>query len=183
MKYIIIFIFIVLSISSKGQAPLKISLQASGLTCSMCNNSINKALYALSFIDHVESEIKDSYFHISLKKNQPYSFDEIKTAVEDAGFFVAKFYVYYEVNNLVVESDTHTIVDNNLMHFLHTKNSTLNGETKFQILNKGFVTDKEFKSNRKYTKMACYDTGITKSCCSKEPGMEGKRIFNVTVSQ
>lgn len=69
----------------------KVYLQASGLTCSMCSNSINKALKTLDFIDKVDADIKNYTFEISFKANSIVDFDKIKKKVEDAGFSVSDF--------------------------------------------------------------------------------------------
>lgn len=69
----------------------KVYLQASGLTCSMCSNSINKALKTLDFIDKVDADIKNYTFEISFKANSIVDFDKIKKKVEDAGFSVPDF--------------------------------------------------------------------------------------------
>jgi copper chaperone CopZ len=45
----------------------KVSIQASGLTCSMCSNAINKALKSIDYVDHVIANIKNSTFEIYFK--------------------------------------------------------------------------------------------------------------------
>ncbi|MES1224202.1 MAG: heavy-metal-associated domain-containing protein, partial [Bacteroidota bacterium] len=71
----------------------KATLQASGLTCAMCNNAINKALKGLAFVGTVKSDIKNASFDIVFKEGEAVDIDAIRAAVEDAGFFVAKLKV------------------------------------------------------------------------------------------
>lgn len=58
-KLVSVIITALLAISSQAQFP-KRSLQARGLTCAMCNNTVNKALQNVSFVESVQSDIKNS---------------------------------------------------------------------------------------------------------------------------
>src|SRR5258705_3262224 len=76
-----------ITVISKAQFS-RANLQATGLTCAMCNNAINKALQTKPFIQSVKSDIKNSAFSIVFKENADVDIDEIRKAVEDAGFGV-----------------------------------------------------------------------------------------------
>ena len=155
-----------------SQAQIKsVTIQASGLTCSMCSNSIFKALKTLGFVDKVEANIKNSSFNITFKKDTQIDFDKLKAKVEDAGFSVAKFTVIMNVEKLTISNDTHVNVGNDVFHFLNVKDKVLSGDQAIRILDKGFVSAKEFKKNSSLTKMACYKSGEE----------NGKRIFHVTI--
>ena len=52
-----------------------VNLQASGLTCSMCSNSINKALKSVDYVADVKANIKNSTFEISFKPNAKVDLD------------------------------------------------------------------------------------------------------------
>lgn len=158
-----------------------VNLQASGLTCSMCSNSINKALKSIDYVQGVVANIKNSSFEISFKPNAKVDFDQLKKKVEGAGFHVAKLTANIRFNNQPVEADTHVKVDGMVFHFLNIKNQVLNGEKTVQVLDKGYVSAKEFKKNEIYTKMECYKTGVTGSCCTKHGMTTGSRIFHVTI--
>ncbi len=66
----------------------KVSLVASGLTCSMCSKAIFKALTKLDFVDEVKVDIEKSKFVLSFKSGKTVVIDQIKSAVADAGFSV-----------------------------------------------------------------------------------------------
>ncbi len=180
MKLIKVIAFMLMSIASKAQVS-KITLQASGLTCSMCSNAINKSLKTLPFVQKITSNIKTSSFEIDVKANATANFDDIKKKVEDAGFSVAKLVADVNFKSAAVENDTHIKVGNAFYHFLNIKNQTLDGTKQIKILDKGFVTAKEFKKNAALTKMKCYETGKASSCCSKDGINEGERIYHVTI--
>jgi len=179
----IIFLLILGSlfyISSQAQIS-KVSIQASGLTCSMCSNSINKSLKSVEFVDNVISNIKNSSFEITFKPGARIDYDQLKKKVEDAGFFVAKFEVTMNVTSIPCSDDAHLEIDGSLYHFLNVGNRTLNGIVVLQLLDKGFVTDKEFRRNARYTSMGCYKTGYMGSCCKDKTSSGLNRIFHVTI--
>jgi copper chaperone CopZ len=64
----------------------KVSLVASGLTCSMCSKAIFKALTKLDFVEEVKVDIEQSKFILTFKSGKTVAIDQIKSAVADAGF-------------------------------------------------------------------------------------------------
>lgn len=170
MKNFIVVILVLFSAAAHAQVK-DVTIQASGLTCSMCSNSIFKALKTLDFVDKVNANIKTSSFEIAFKPNAVIDFDKLKAKVEDAGFFVANFTVTYSFDNLAISNDKHIEVGNSVFHFLNVKEGVLSGDKKIRLLDKGFVSAKEFKKNSSLTKMACYKTGEENQ----------KRVFHVTI--
>lgn len=170
MKYFIFINLVFCSFVTQAQVKA-VTIQASGLTCSMCSNAIFKALKTVDFVDKVDANIKTSSFNISFKPNAIVNFDKLKAKVEDAGFFVANFIITYQFDGVAVSNDKHINLGNSIYHFLNVKETVLTGEKKIRILDKGFVTAKEFKKNNTLTKMPCYKTGEE----------QGKRIFHVTI--
>lgn len=161
----------------------KVILQASGLTCSMCSNAINKALKSVDYVDKVVADIKTSSFAMTFKPGAAVNFDQLKKKVEDAGFFVAKFNATMTLDQVKLEEEAHVNIGGVMFHFLNIKDRVLEGNVSVQVLDKGFVTAKEFKKNAVYTKMDCYKTGIAGSCCSKAGVQTGTRIYHVTRTQ
>ncbi|RYY49864.1 MAG: copper chaperone [Chitinophagaceae bacterium] len=177
-----LFVIIALFFSTFAQAQVsKVTLQASGLTCSMCSNSINKALQTLPFVDKVMANIKTSSFDVSFKPGAAVNFDQLKKKVEDAGFFVANLTATANFNNMIVKKDEHYNVGGMNIHFLNANGQVLSGEQTFQVVDKGYVSAKAFKKSQLLTKMECYKTGVAGSCCSKEGLSAGSRIFHVTI--
>ena len=144
MKKIFFFIAIALSMVTNAQVT-GVSLQASGLTCSMCSNSINKALKTLDFVLQVDADIKTYTFEISFKPNSSIDFDMIKNKVENAGFTVNGFVATILFNNVqVINSQPVTIGDKTFL-LINVKDQPLNGVKKVKVLDKGFVSPKEYK--------------------------------------
>jgi copper chaperone CopZ len=180
MKKIILVLFVFVTSIAQAQVT-KATLQASGLTCSMCSNAINKALKTLDFVASIEPNIKTSTFEITFNENAVVDFDKIKSKVEGAGFSVAKLSAFVNFNNVAIAADSHVLVGNNTYHFLNVKEQTLNGQKEIRILDKGYLTAKEYKKNNAFTKMDCYKTGVAAACCAKDGLKVGQRIYHVTI--
>ena len=70
MKKNSILIILLLFLSKNGLSQLvKIELQATGLTCSMCSLSIQKQLQTIHEVDSIYTNIETSTYFIRLKKN------------------------------------------------------------------------------------------------------------------
>lgn len=181
MKTFLIFFTMLFAATSNAQVK-KVTIQASGLTCSMCSNSINKSLKSISYVDKVMANIKTSSFEVFFKPNAMLNFDQLKKKVEDAGFFVAKFTAVVNFEKQKVENDDHINVQNATYHFLNVKDQEIVGDKTIQLLDKGYVSAKEFKKNAVYTKMDCYKTGLAGTCCKSIKAVSASsRIFHVTL--
>lgn len=181
MKKIFVgMVSVLFSVLSQAQFS-KADLQASGLTCAMCSNAINKSLQKLAFIEKVQADIKNSSFAITFKSNTEVDIDAIQKAVDDAGFSVAKLKLTGNFDNVAVSNDKHTVIDKRTFHFINVSNQNLQGEKTITIVDKNFLTAKEFKKYSAATKMACIQSGKTAACCTKEEIAAGTRIYHVTI--
>ena len=55
------------SIKSNAQI-IKAEIRATGLTCSMCSNAINKQLKSMTEVVNVETDLNTNTFTVTLKK-------------------------------------------------------------------------------------------------------------------
>ena len=180
MKKVIIIILAFLALNAEAQFS-KATLQASGLTCAMCSNAINKALQSIPFVASVKSDIKNSSFNISFKENASVNIDEMKKAVEDAGFSVAKLNLTGNFDHLLVKNDQHVKINGNVYHFLKVNDQVLTGERTLTVVDKNFLTAKEFKKYAGTTQMSCLQTGKAAGCCVKDGIAANTRIYHVTI--
>lgn len=146
MKKILVLMALMVSFMAQGQVN-RVTLQASGLTCSMCSNSINKALKSLDFVSGVVADIKTYSFEISFKPGSIADFDLIRNKVEGAGFAVSAFYADLSFSNVPVKSGEPVTLQGKTFLFVGTKNQVINGDKRIKILDKGFVSAKEHKRN------------------------------------
>ena len=112
----------------------KAEIRATGLTCSMCSNAINKQLKTLPEVLNIETNLNTNTFTVTLKEGNELSPKVFKDKVEKAGFFIG---------SLIVTSKSATI-DNSAFIKVNDKKSDL-PNVKFQVLDKGYVTEKEYK--------------------------------------
>ena len=163
MRSLFIILMVVAGLHAQAQVS-KVSLQASGLTCSMCSKAVKTALEEVSFVDKVQVDIKNQQYNLSFKKDAQPDFDALNKAVQDAGFSVAALKVTASVSNTKLGKDEHLKIGDQYFHFLNASNQTVDGTVSFSIVDKGFVTAKEFKkicrhdkdglcTNRPYGKM------------------------------
>ncbi|HSZ84763.1 MAG TPA: heavy-metal-associated domain-containing protein [Puia sp.] len=161
----------------------KAEFQASGLTCSMCSNAINKALKTVPFIESINTDLNKNVFEITFKKNIPVDIDAIKKKVEGAGFSIAKFWITINWNDQKINNDEHVAIEGVNFHFMNVKPQTLNGIQRLQLIDKNYVSAKEFKKCSAYTTMSCYQTGLMSNCCKSKDGSfaSSGRIYHVTI--
>ncbi len=156
MKKIILIIQICLIAFVTNAQIAKVEIMATGLTCSMCSNAINKQLKTLAEVEKVDIDLNKNLFVITLKADNKLTPKTFKDKVEKAGFFVGSMVLFMNFNNLAVE-------DNKQMGnyiFIDTKAQTLNSIAKVKLLDKGYVTTKEYKKLSKlYAKYSSYNKG------------------------
>lgn len=131
----VLLVSIVILVSTKANAQIsKAEIIATGLTCSMCSNAINKQLKSLPEVVNVETDLNTNTFSVTLKEDNTLSPKVFKDKVEKAGFFIG---------SLIVTTKSETIKQGD--YVLVNNASSTNPEVQIQVLDKGYVTEKEFK--------------------------------------
>jgi copper chaperone CopZ len=166
--YMLIFGLLIQSVASSQIQ--SVSLQASGLTCSMCSRAIYKSLKKLPSVAKVQEDIAHSSYHIQFKDAQAVSLADLKKAVLDAGFSVAWMEVKANFNNVEVANDSSLTLSDFTFFFVDIQKQKLNGEKKLLILDKDYLLEKDRK---KYA--GAFD--------SKTAAADGEKIFHVTLPQ
>ncbi len=176
----ILGLLIALFVSVSSFAQIKsATLTASGLTCSMCSKAIFKALGKVSSIQSVEPDIEGSTYKIVFHPNKPVVLDDLKKAVQNAGFSVAGLSVTANFPQTAIANDFHLPYGGATYHFLDVSKQTISGEKTFRIVDKDFVADSEYKKYAAQTEMACVKTGKMAACCSTKGS--GTRVYHVTL--
>lgn len=159
----------------------KANLQATGLTCAMCSNAINKALQHLPFVESVKADIKNSSFSIVFRQQAPVDLDAIKNAVEEAGFFVGGLQVTGSFNNLNTGRGGIAKIGNSWFYFVKDANRVLQGEVTIKLQDKSFLTAKEFKKISTAVKLPSLQTGKAETDLATEGLKKGERLYHVTI--
>lgn len=181
MRTLLIVMIAFFALKARAQVS-KVSLQASGLTCSMCSKAVLTALQKVPFVDKVQVNIKNQEYHLGFKEGAEVDFDALQKAVDDAGFGVAKFTVTATLDNQKLQKDEHLLIGNQYFHFLNGADKQLNGASTFTVVDKKFTSAKEFNKYSSLSKMECVQTGRMAACCPKEnAGATGSRVYHVVI--
>ena len=155
------------------------SLTAAGLTCAMCTRAIYNSLEKIPTIDRVDADIKNSQFLITFKQGASVDPDQLKNAVEDAGFSVSKLNMTGDFNNIQISNDSHVTLDGKTFHFIKSPEKVLNGKQTITLVDKNFVTAKDFKKVVALNEHPCVETGKAEECCVKMGSSHNERIYHV----
>jgi len=129
-KILISSIILFASVIANAQIT-KAELTATGLTCSMCSKATYKQLTSIPEVEKVETDLNKTAFILHFKSGSA---------------------VNVGVNNQKAENNSSFTQDNITYTFMDTKPGVLAGEVKVQILDKGFVVEKEYKKLSKLSK-------------------------------
>jgi copper chaperone CopZ len=173
-------IFLFFAVASNSQFTSG-SLKASGLTCAMCTKAVNVALEKVPFVKEVKVNIKDQEYKLVFKEENNIDFDALSKAVEDAGFSVASLKVTGKFSGVVAEKDTHAELNGINLHFLNSSKEELSGEKTVTIVDKNFLSAKEFKKYTSAFKHPCVLNGKADDCCTKEGIKENTRVYHVII--
>jgi copper chaperone CopZ len=146
-KVYIMIASMVLMFSIKSNAQIvKAEIRATGLTCSMCSNAINKQLKTLPEVVDVAIDLNTNTFTVTLKEGNELSPKVFKDKVEKAGFFIG---------SLLLTAKPETITKSSYI-LVNDKKSNAS-EVQFQVVDKGYVTEKEFKKlSKSYKNIETY---------------------------
>jgi copper chaperone CopZ len=183
MKRIIIILAFTLAAASVNAQFTGARLQATGLTCAMCTNAIHKALEKLPYIETVKADIKNSAFDLKFREGSSFQIDELKEAVEDAGFSVGKLEMQARFDQLSLVSNRHFEYAGMNFHFTGSGSHELNGDQMLTILDRDFVTAKAYRKLSQSVKAECYAEGKAAECCVKEGMESGERVYHVSFEQ
>lgn len=159
----------------------KANLQATGLTCALCSNAINKAVQKLPFVASVRSDIKNSSFSIVFREGSVPDIDAIKDAVEDAGFSVGGLQLTGTFNEPALEKENLVKTGELYFHFVNGEGKTLTGETVISVVDKDFLSEKEYKKMSREGRLSCVKDGKATDACNKRAVTAGTRVYHVMI--
>ena len=159
MYKIVLLVFATVLTAGNGYGQIqKAEIVATGLTCSMCSNAINKQLKALDGVDRVETDLNTNTFTVFIKQGISITPATLKNSVEKAGFFVGSMVITLSLDQVLPKDNTTLQSGGATLVFIDSKEKTLDGETRLKIQDKGYVTQKEYKKLQKsYSKYPTYN--------------------------
>ncbi len=164
MKKLLIIIALILTPVISSAQITSATLQASGLTCSMCSNAVFKSLNTVPFVESVDSDVETSTFIIKLRSGEIIDPAALYKAVEKAGFSISNLTLKVKVNSLKVKNNARVAFGGISYNLVDVKERIVDGEVNFRLLDKNFVSPKEFKKIK-----------------SKLTSSKTDRVYNVTI--
>lgn len=159
IKFIALTLILLLTGVNSYSQITKAEIIATGLTCSMCSNAINKQLKSFTEVDSISTDLNTNTFTVYFKKDNSLEPKVLKKAVEKAGFFVGSMVLTAKFHAPKIEDNATLKIDEATYTFIDIKTPVQHAETKYRVLNKGFVTQKEYKKLIKsYSKYPGYAT-------------------------
>lgn len=134
IKYILVLVVVTIFSTAASAQISKAEIRATGLTCSMCSNAINKQLQSLPEAVNVETDLNTNTFTVTLKDGNKLTPSIFKEKVEKAGFFIG---------SLVLTIPSETVNKSPYVIVKDVRNNSK--QIKVQVLDKGYVVEKEFK--------------------------------------
>jgi copper chaperone CopZ len=121
------------------------SIGVNGLTCSMCQKSVEKSLYRLKFIQSISSDLENTTLYVTFKPGTDVSIEQLAEKVKSAGFTVRNIDVVFHFNHYAAEDNSNFTYGNATYHFINVGNKTLDGEATIRFVGKDYMTKDEYK--------------------------------------
>ena len=148
IKYILLCFVLIVTMSSYAQIT-KAEIIATGLTCSMCSNAINKQLKSMDEVANVSTNLNTNTFTVTLKQNSTLTANTLKESVEKTGFFIGSMVLTIDLGTVKIAENEKLTKRSGTYVFVNGGDKAIEGLVKVQVLNEGFVTKKEFKKAAK----------------------------------
>lgn len=127
----------------------KVEIIATGLTCSMCSNAINKQLKAMPEVEKVMIDLNTNTFVVHLQKNSNMTPQILRNSIEKTGFFVGSMILTMDVDNIQLKDNSSFKNATGTYVLVAPSEKNANGSLRLKVLNNGFVTKKEYKQSAK----------------------------------
>lgn len=138
-----------LGITSSYAQISKAEIIATGLTCSMCSNAINKQLKAMPEVEKVMIDLNNNTFVVNLKKNSKITPEALRLNIEKTGFFVGSMILTMDANTIEPKDNSSFKNASGTYILVSPDEKSANEKLRLKVLNSGFVTKKEYKKSAK----------------------------------
>ncbi|WP_285010092.1 heavy-metal-associated domain-containing protein [Pedobacter faecalis] len=159
IQYFALIIFVLTAGKVSAQQISSAELQVTGLTCSMCSQATEKSLRTLDFVKNVEPDLNRNVFVLSFDAGKRVNLDKIADKVQDAGFSVGNLAATFNFNQVKVDPSGKALAGSEVYHFVNAKNKVLNGKVKASVVDKGFISNAEYKKKAAEVKSEAYKSG------------------------
>lgn len=146
LNFSVVVLLLLFASTTMSAQITKAEITATGLTCSMCSNAIFKQLKTIADVKNIDTDLNANTFIITFSEGNALNPKILKDKVEKAGFFIG---------SLVITANPETL---NAANYIRVDKSIKNNnDLQIKILDKGYVTTKEFKKlSKTYQTVASY---------------------------
>ncbi|MGZ9676787.1 heavy-metal-associated domain-containing protein [Flavobacterium sp. GNP001] len=148
IKIVLTAMLFVLAVVQGNAQISKAEIIATGLTCSMCSNAINKQLKSMPEVESVSTDLNTNTFTVQLKANNTLTPKALKNSIEKTGFFIGSLVLTVDLGAVNTQENEKVQSKSGTYVFVE-KGKKATGPIQMQVLNEGFVTKKEFKKSAK----------------------------------
>ncbi|MCF6140181.1 heavy-metal-associated domain-containing protein [Flavobacterium sp. K77] len=148
IKIVLTAVLFVLAVVQGNAQISKAEIVATGLTCSMCSNAINKQLKSMPEVESVSTDLNTNTFTVQLKANNTLTPKALKNSIEKTGFFIGSLVLTVDLG-AVNGQENEKVQNQSGTYVFVEKGKKPSGSLQIQVLNEGFVTKKEFKKSAK----------------------------------
>ncbi len=145
----------------------------------MCSKSVHSALSSLIFIDSIKVDLESTSFNVVFKKGETVDLNKMKAKIEGAGFSVGELNASFNFTQQKVSNGSFFEHEQCVYHFIDVKEQVLNGEVSFKIMDKGFMSKKDFSKQKKKTSFKCIGEVSSNSCFKTEK--KGVQVYHVSL--
>lgn len=134
----------------QGNAQIsKAEIVATGLTCSMCSNAINKQLKSMPEVESVSTDLNTNTFTVQFKTSSTLTPKALKNSIEKTGFFIGSLVLTADLGAINGQENEKVQNQSGTYVFVEKAKKSSGPMQQVQLLNEGFVTKKEFKKSAK----------------------------------
>lgn len=149
------FLLLLLHLSAGAQIKSAV-IGVDGLTCSACSFATEKSLKKLESIDSVYMQLEENTATVFFKKSAKVNMNDVARKVVDAGFSVRSITATMDVGKLSITPDYCWTYENDTYHFVKVdQRKDINGEIVLKFVGDKFMSPKEFKRWKMYSKSTC----------------------------
>lgn len=132
----------------------QVDIKLHGLVCSLCTQSVEKAINKLNFVESVHADLDQTTAFVTFKKDIDVSFIELARAVKKAGFSVGSIIIHVNSQGRQLDKNESFLIQEGFMiknidQVIYSKEQTLS----LQLIGSEYMSQQIFKHWRRKLKI------------------------------
>ena len=143
-RFLLLFSLLLLTVATQAQFKTAV-IGVNGLTCSMCQKSVEKALYRLKFVKSIETDLEKTSLTVTFEPGSEVIIAQLAQKVKSAGFSVRNLDAVFHFQNYNAANNSDFKFGNATYHFILANNITLSGDKTIRFVGNNYMSKDEFK--------------------------------------